>query len=60
MDLHFSGCFSPYRIPKATKDVNVNLFIHSSDFCKLYQQIAGRFEVTTYVVPYIPACCGLG
>jgi hypothetical protein len=43
MVLHFSGAFPTDRIPEATKEVNVHLFIQSSKFCKLYQQIPGTF-----------------
>jgi len=31
----FFGAFASDRIPKATKDVNVSVFIHSSNYCKL-------------------------
>jgi len=31
------------RIPKATKDVNVQVFIHSSNSCIFYQRISGTF-----------------
>ena len=35
----FLGAFPSDCIPKATKDVNVHLFIHSSNYCTLYQPI---------------------
>ena len=35
----FFGAFPSDRIPKATKDVNVNFFIHNGNFCELYQRI---------------------
>jgi len=38
------------HIPKATKDVNVHFFTHSSNSCKLYQQIPGKFW--SYVCKY--------
>jgi len=45
-----SNAGSPYfreiptdRIPKATKDVNVHFFIHSSISCKLYKRNAAKY-----------------
>jgi hypothetical protein len=35
----FFGAFPSDRILSAAKDVNVNVFIHCSNFCELYQQI---------------------
>jgi hypothetical protein len=37
----FFGPFPSNRIPKATKDVNVHIYIHSRNSCKLYQRIPG-------------------
>ena len=39
----FSGAFLPDRNPKGTKDVSVNLFIHSSNYCELYQIISVNY-----------------
>jgi hypothetical protein len=39
----FFVTFPSDRIAKATKDVNVRFFIHSSSYCKLYQRIRGTF-----------------
>jgi len=39
----FLGAFPSDCIPKATKDVNVHFSVHSSNTCKLYQQILGPF-----------------
>jgi hypothetical protein len=39
----FFGAFPSGRIPKATKDVNVHVFIYDSNSCKLCQQIPGDF-----------------
>jgi hypothetical protein len=39
----FFGARPTDRIPKATKDVNVHLFIHSSNSCKSHQRILGTF-----------------
>ena len=39
----FLWSFTSDRIPKAKQDVNVQLFINSSNFCKLYQRIPGTF-----------------
>jgi len=38
--------FASYRIPTSTKDVNVQLFIHSSNSWKFYQWIPGHFVGT--------------
>jgi hypothetical protein len=35
------GAFPSHIIPKTTKDVNVQDFIHRSNSCKLYLRIAG-------------------
>ena len=51
--------FSTFRafpsdsIPKATKDVGVHFFIHSSNSCKFYQRISGTFEDTAYSLPQL-------
>ena len=44
----FFGTFPSDRNPRATNDVNVRFFIHSSNFCKWYQRIPGTFW--SYVV----------
>jgi hypothetical protein len=43
VDSPFFGAFSSDRIPKATKYVNVNFLIHSSNSCKLNLRILGTF-----------------
>ena len=45
----FFGAFPSDRIPKATKGVNVQLFIHSSNSYKLYHHIPRIFENTTFI-----------
>ena len=60
-DSPFFRAFPSDRIPEATKDVNVRLFINNSNYCKLYQRIAVKytrefreiFEATTYSACYI-------
>jgi len=42
----FFGSFPPEHIPKATKDVNVPLFIHSSNFCKFSKEFLELLEAT--------------
>jgi hypothetical protein len=43
----FFAAFLFYRIHTATKDANVNYFIHSTNFYKLYQRIPGTFFEAT-------------
>jgi len=53
----FYGTFSSDRTPKATKDVNVHFFMHSSNSCKFCQRVPvkypselrERFEANLYV-----------
>jgi len=60
----FFGAFLSDSIPKATKDVNVHLIIHSSNSRKLYQRITVNstsevresFETTAYIYIYIFVC----
>jgi len=40
----FFGAFSSDRIPKATKDVNVQFAIHSSDYFKYTSEFRELFE----------------
>ena len=40
----FLGAFTSDRVPKATMDVNVHFFSHSSNSCKLNQRIPGAFS----------------
>jgi hypothetical protein len=55
----FFGASPSDSFLKGTKDVSVNLFIHSNNFCKLYHRIsvnyASEFEeiygVNTYMYP---------
>ena len=44
-------------IPKASKDVNVHLFIRSRNSCKLYQQseFPTHFEATMYFIKLLPS-----
>jgi hypothetical protein len=44
------GVFRSDCIPKATKDVSVHLFIHSSNSCQSYHRIPGSFW-SYYVCP---------
>jgi len=39
----FFGSFPSDRIPKATKYISVNFFIHSNNSCQLYQRFPGNF-----------------
>jgi hypothetical protein len=47
------GTFPSYRVPEATKDVNVHFFIQSyyatditaANFCELYQRFPGKFWI---------------
>jgi len=41
--LRFFGVFPSDCILKVTKDVSVHFFIHSSNSCKLHQQVLGTF-----------------
>jgi hypothetical protein len=43
LDLHFSGSFLLTASQKATNDISVHLFNHSSNSCKSYQQIQVTF-----------------
>ena len=46
------GSFTFDRIPKATKNVNVHFFIHSSNTSILYERIPGSF-ISYYLQPEI-------
>jgi hypothetical protein len=52
----FFGAFPSDRVPKATKDVNVHLFIHSSNSCNLYQRIPGTSWSYCVYHPVATAC----
>ena len=49
---YFFGALPSDGIPKATMDVNVHFYVHSSNSCKLYQRIPGTFETTTFSVTH--------
>ena len=45
----FFGVFPSDRIPKATKDVNVNFCITSSNSCNYTSEFREIFEATTHI-----------
>jgi len=51
----FFGTFPSDHIPRATKDVNVHFFTHSTNSCKLYQRIPETFW-SYYVHPNKASC----